>query len=494
MTTRHPHSTQPSVASPLILGRYEVFDAIASGGMATVHFGRIRGDAGFARTVAIKRMHKQLAMNEEIVRMFMDEARLVARIRHPNVLPILDVVEDGEEIFLVMEYLHGEPLDRLVHRPQSSPVPPAIATALFADVLHGLHAAHEATTTEGQPLGIVHRDVTPHNMLVGVDGSARIADFGIAKASSREQMMTEAGVLKGKLSYIAPEQLDGEATPATDIYAAAVSLYEALTGRVLFSGNNEGEILNKILIGPTQPPSAIVKSISADLDEIVMRGVEQRPHKRFKSARDMALALEKANARPAASEIAGWVETRAKDTLDKRSRALALIEKRPLSGETAEGQAQSAEAPVLVEPASELTVQMHTKSMDLGLRTVAGLPSPRRRRASSIALAIAVGLVFGVAGLGVIGWARAHRGSNPSDDAIATSAAVSSPATPSPEPTGVASANVTSEVTSPPSPTAARGGARPRPATTGSATAAPNCNPPYTRDETGRKLYKRECL
>jgi len=491
MTTRHPHSTQPSVAAPLILGRYEVYDAIASGGMATVHFGRIRGDAGFARTVAIKRMHKQLAMNEEIVRMFMDEARLVARIRHPNVLPILDVVEEGEEIFLVMEYLHGEPLDRLVHRPQSSPVPPAIATALFADVLHGLHAAHEATATDGKPLGIVHRDVTPHNMLVGVDGSARIADFGIAKASSREQMMTEAGVLKGKLSYIAPEQLDGEATPATDIYAAAVSLYEALTGRVLFSGNNEGEILNRILIGPTQPPSAIVKSISADLDEIVMRGVEQRPHKRFKTAREMALALEKANARPAASEIAAWVETRAKDTLDKRSRALALIEKLPLAGE-AEGHVQSAEAPVLMEPAAELTVQMHTKSMDLGLRTVAGLPSPRRRRASSIALAVAVGLVFGVAGLGVIGWARAHRGSNPSDNAVATSAPVSSTATPSPEPTGVASANVTS---SPPSPPAARGGARPRPVTTGSATtSAPNCNPPYTRDETGRKLYKRECL
>ncbi len=490
MTTRHPLSTQPSVAAPLILGRYEVFDAIASGGMATVHFGRIRGDAGFARTVAIKRMHKQLAMNEEIVRMFMDEARLVARIRHPNVLPILDVVEEGEEIFLVMEYLHGEPLDRLVHRPQSSPVPPAIATALFADVLHGLHAAHEATTTDGQPLGIVHRDVTPHNMLVGVDGSARIADFGIAKASSREQMMTEAGVLKGKLSYIAPEQLDGEATAATDIYAAAVSLYEALTGRVLFSGNNEGEILNRILIGPTQPPSAIVKSISADLDEIVMRGVEQRPHKRFKTARDMALALEKANARPAASEIAAWVETRAKDTLDKRSRALALIEKLPLSSE---GRVQSAEAPVLVEPASELTVQMHTKSMDLGLRTVPGLPSPRRRRVSSIALAIAVGLVFGVAGLGVIGWARAHRGSSATDDAAA-SVSVASTETPSPEPTGVASEDVASVAPSSPSPTAARGKSHPRSLATGSASAAPNCSPPYTRDETGRKLYKRECL
>ena len=299
------YASHVGAESPIILGRYELHSAIATGGMASIHLGRLRGPAGFARTVAIKRLHPQYARDEQFVAMFMDEARLVARIQHPNVVPILDVVAEGDELFLVMEYVHGESLAGLVFRGGESgiPAPPAVAAAIFVDVLHGLHAAHEAKTADGTPLEMVHRDVTPHNVLVGVDGAARIADFGIAMATQRTQK-TQEGQLKGKLCYVAPEQLQGrEVGRPTDVYAAAVSLWEALTGRVLFGANHEGRIVEKILVGASRPPSTMAPMVTNALDEVVMRGLDMKPQRRFQTARDMALALERSIALPPASEV-----------------------------------------------------------------------------------------------------------------------------------------------------------------------------------------------
>ena len=163
---------------------YAMYGAIAAGGMATVHLGRLLGPSGFARRVAIKRLHPQFAADEEIASMFAEEARLSARIAHANVVAMLDVVSADKELLLVMDYVHGETLSRLLShaRKDGVPVPVPIVVTVLADVLHGLHAAHEATGEDGAPLRLVHRDVSPQNILVGTDGVARVVDFGIAKA------------------------------------------------------------------------------------------------------------------------------------------------------------------------------------------------------------------------------------------------------------------------------------------------------------------------
>src|SRR5580700_4657373 len=171
-----------ALESPQVIGRYAIFGKIASGGMASVHFGRLLGAAGFSRTVAIKRLHPHLADEPEFLSTLIDEARLAARIHHPNVVPTLDVESAEGELLVVMEYVRGESLARLLRAESARGrrLPLSIASAIVIGALHGLHAAHEATSDRGAPLGIVHRDVSPHNILVGVDGMARVIDFGVA--------------------------------------------------------------------------------------------------------------------------------------------------------------------------------------------------------------------------------------------------------------------------------------------------------------------------
>jgi serine/threonine-protein kinase len=207
--------------------------------MATVHLGRLLGSVGFSRTVAIKRLHARYAKDPSFVAMLLDEARLAARVSHPNVVQTLDVVEERGELFVVMEYVRGETLSRLQGLSRGGTrVPPSIAVAVLAGALHGLHAAHEAIDEHGAALGIVHRDVSPQNILVGLDGTPRMLDFGIAKAEGRQES-TRDGEIKGKLPYMAPEQLTGGSIDRrVDTYAAAVVLWEALVGRRLFSGDS----------------------------------------------------------------------------------------------------------------------------------------------------------------------------------------------------------------------------------------------------------------
>ena len=171
---------------PRLLGRYALYDKIGSGGMASVHLGRLRGPIGFSRTVAIKRMHAALSENPELVSMFFDEVRLAARIRHPNVVSTLDVIAESGELYLVMEYVPGESLSRLVRlaRDRGEPIPHQNAATIVANVLHGLHAAHEARDEQGEPMCIVHRDVSPQNILVGTDGVARVLMLRLRRRES----------------------------------------------------------------------------------------------------------------------------------------------------------------------------------------------------------------------------------------------------------------------------------------------------------------------
>ncbi len=316
--------------APTIIGRYALHDEIASGGMASVHIGRLLGPVGFSRTVAIKRMHANLAKDPEFVSMFLDEARLAARIRHPNVIGTLDVVALSGELFLVMEYVHGESLFRLMKtsRDSARPIPLPIASAIIVGVLDGLHAAHEATNEHEEPLSIVHRDVSPHNVIVGAnDGLARVLDFGIAKAADRTHS-TRDGQIKGKLSYMAPEQLSSEIVDRrSDIYSASVVLWEAITGVRLFPGEGElKSMVMKVMSLEPDPPSRYVPGLAPDVESIVMRGLKKDPAERIQTAREMARQLQRAVPIATASDVAEWVQSMAGTVIGERAKRVAIIE------------------------------------------------------------------------------------------------------------------------------------------------------------------------
>jgi serine/threonine-protein kinase len=217
--------------------------------MATVHLARLLGPVGFARTVAIKRLHPHLAKDPDFVAMFLEEARLAARVRHPNVVATLDVVSDDGELFLVMEYVAGESLSRLVRkvREKGERIPPRYLVGIMSGALEGLHAAHEAKSEKNQPLGLVHRDVSPQNVHVGIDGVPRVLDFGIAKATNRVQE-TRTDQIKGKVAYMSPEQLaKGNIDRRADVYSASVVLWEALTGQRLFKADDVPSLVYAII-------------------------------------------------------------------------------------------------------------------------------------------------------------------------------------------------------------------------------------------------------
>jgi len=317
--------------------RYALYDEIATGGMASVYFGRFEGPAGFSRVVAIKKLHPQFARDPDFVTMLLDEARMASRIRHPNVVPTLDVIEDGAELLLAMEYVDGEALSRLleVAREQSEKVPLEVAVAIVAGVLHGLHAAHEAVTSGGEPLELVHRDVSPQNVLVGVDGVARLLDFGVAKAIGRSHV-TREGQLRGKLPYMAPEQLRGEAvTRQSDIWGASAVAWEVLTGRRLFDGDTEPRVYGQVASGKIPAPSSLDPAVSKELDRIVLRGLSRAPGLRFATAREMALALEDCVRPATAAEVGVWVRRLAGPVVAERAVRLAAIERELRNGDTA---------------------------------------------------------------------------------------------------------------------------------------------------------------
>lgn len=296
--------------------------------MATVHLGRLLGAAGFSRTVAIKRLHDAYAKNTEFVAMLLDEARLAASIRHPNVVPTLDVVAEDDELLVVMEYVEGDSvahLSKLV-LDAGGRVPGAFAATIVAQALHGLHAAHEARDKNGAPLGIVHRDVSPQNILVGIDGVSRVLDFGIAKAASRATT-TEDGQIKGKTAYMAPEQLQHAAVDRrTDVFAASVVLWELLTGQRLFFADSPAETMSRVLTAPIADPRTYAPDVPPALAAITMRGLERNVATRFATAEEMAVAIEESIATPRSKDLGAWVAATAKLTLEGRAQLVQVVE------------------------------------------------------------------------------------------------------------------------------------------------------------------------
>jgi formylglycine-generating enzyme required for sulfatase activity len=375
--------------------------------MASVHFGRLLGPVGFSRPVAIKRLHPQLASEENVRSMFIDEARLAARIRHPNVVQTLDVIENGNQLLLVMDYIHGESVGKLAKntRKTKERIPLPIVLAIMSNVLHGLHAAHEAKTEEGEPLHIVHRDVSPQNILVGTDGIARVLDFGIARAAVRLES-TREGMVKGKLAYMAPEQLLG--TPVTrqaDIFATGVVLWELLAGRRLFLRGDDAEsvMIEKLLRGQLEKPSTHVPDLSSELDAIAMKALEREPERRFASAREMAVALEKAGALATPSQIGEWCERIAHDTLVQRSQKLTELERSSSKLRAVEPGSVGAESDSRLEHSMSLqtpSVQPSTHTRPPDMPTATGM-DVTRLRVLTIGGAAMAALLFAVGGASI---------------------------------------------------------------------------------------------
>src|SRR5579872_1808297 len=257
------------------LDRFELISELASGGMATVFLARLGGAGGFQRLYAIKRLHQHLANNVEFVEMFLDEARLAARIHHPNVVPILEIGTSANGYYLVMEYIEGDTASHLFYcaSADGKDVSPRIATRIALDALAGLHAAHELAGDDGTPLQLVHRDVSPHNLMVGVDGVSRITDFGIAHAASRLST-TRSGQLKGKVAYMAPEQARSETVDRrADVFSMGICLWEMLARRRLFKTDDDGETLTRLLYEPIPTLASAAPQLPAALDAVCMKAL-----------------------------------------------------------------------------------------------------------------------------------------------------------------------------------------------------------------------------
>ncbi len=281
------------------LGRYEILTQLASGGMASVYVARAQGVAGFERLVAIKVLHPHLAYEQEFISMFLDEARLAARIRHMNVVPTLDISDSpGDGYFLVMEYIEGNHLGALLGRAakMGERLPQSFVCRVLVDALQGLAAAHRLTDENGHHLKLVHRDVSPHNILIVTDGIARLTDFGVAKADVR-MASTRAGQFKGKLSYMAPEQASSNQTDQrSDLFSVGIILWESLTGRRLFKADTNAATLNRLLHEEIIPPSKLWPDLGR-YDEVVIKALSRDPAGRFQSADEFAEALDAAAGR-----------------------------------------------------------------------------------------------------------------------------------------------------------------------------------------------------
>ncbi len=311
------------------IGRYALFEQFAKGGIATVHFGRLDGAGGFSRVVAIKRLLPHLLKNEEFTEMLLKEARLAARVRHPNVVPTLDVVASHGDVLLVLEYVHGEALSTLCRtqaKQRKEHIPLEIAIRIMHDVLSGLCAVHEATDERGRLLGLVHRDISPPNVIVGADGHSRVLDFGIAKALEHiEESMPSR--LKGKIGYMSPEQIRGEGvTQRSDVFSAGIILWELLATCRLFSSNDESERMRQIVSGNYPRPSEHRPGLSPKLEQVTMRALSLDPEGRYANSREFAEALEEASERASARRVTEWVTDLAAPALAERTRMIAQVE------------------------------------------------------------------------------------------------------------------------------------------------------------------------
>ncbi|MBS2013942.1 MAG: protein kinase [Deltaproteobacteria bacterium] len=317
--------------APTRLGDYLLGAELASGGMATVYVGRHVKDAGPGSAVAVKRLHRHLARDPDFRRALLDEARVARGIHHPNVIRTREVVSDANETFLVMDLAHGESLANLWKASVARSAVPAlpITRAIVADILRGLGAAHRAVdAVTGAPLELVHRDVSPQNVIVDTDGVARLLDFGVAHAAGRLQGSTEEGKIKGKIAYMAPEQVTaGDVTARSDLFSAGVVLWELVTGRRLYEIEDRAKVLFLVANGATRSASDVKADLPQPILDVLSRALAPRPDERYGTADEMADALAMTGAVASRAEVAEWVSALASSSIAQRSRHIDAIER-----------------------------------------------------------------------------------------------------------------------------------------------------------------------
>ena len=322
---------KPTPATPeegTRLGRYRLRYKVAQGGMAAVYLAQLEGLHGFERWVATKIVHPHLSADRRFTTMLFDEARVSAQIHHPNVCAVIDYGEEEGSVYLVMEYLHGESFASVIRRSMRDGelMPFWLAVRVCVDAARGLHAAHELRDSRGGDLGVVHRDVSPQNILVLYDGMSKVVDFGIARARGR-LTATEQGETKGKFAYMSPEQLQTSAVDRrTDIWALGVVLWEATVGKRLFRAESQGRTVMRVVAAPIPKPSSVRNDYPERLESIVMRALDRDPEKRWQTASDMADALEAylySGGEPAgAGRVATWMRDNFPDKLGTRNAML----------------------------------------------------------------------------------------------------------------------------------------------------------------------------
>ena len=336
--SRPPPPSNPRTSSPgskrgddATFGKYKLLAILGHGGMADVFLAVLGGPEGlgFNKLVVVKRLRPGLANDPEFVAMLVDEARIAARLSHPNVVQTHEVGVIDNEYYIAMEYLDGQPLHRIVQRTRTaSPIPLAFRLGIVRDMLAGLHHAHELSDFDGTKLGVIHRDVTPQNLFVTYDGQVKLVDFGIAKARGRATE-TQQGVVKGKIGYMAPEQAGGqELDRRTDIFGAGVMLWELLTGERLWKGLDDVAIMQKLLLDKIpSSPRAANPEVHKTLDAIVKKALSRKKTDRYATAQDMQLEIERfmeaENLKCAPRDLGEWL---AGVFVDRRKQTRSLIE------------------------------------------------------------------------------------------------------------------------------------------------------------------------
>jgi serine/threonine protein kinase len=325
--------------APVTVGRYLLHRQIARGGMATIHLARVLGDVGFSRIVAAKRLRPELAEDREFVAMFLDEARIASKVHHRNVVPVLDVGTSDGEVVLVQEYVHGAPLSYLLRATHEAGahVPLPVAVSVACQVLAGLHAAHETVDELGTHLHIIHRDVSPQNVMIATDGSARLLDFGVAKAAASAHI-TRKGTFKGKLAYAAPEHIRGHATRQSDVFSLAVVLWELVVGeRLHHGGHDDASLIQEIL---TQPAPLVTEMLADRRDQtgayrwrqlevlapIIAKGLAIDSRRRWNTAAEMEEALTASMLPASSSDVVAWLRAVAGELIAERDRLIATEE------------------------------------------------------------------------------------------------------------------------------------------------------------------------
>ncbi len=304
------------------LGRYQLLAKLATGGMAEIHLAKQTGIEGFERLVVVKKILPHLSSEQRFLEMFLDEARITIQLNHPNIVQTYDLGKDGEQYFMAMEYLEGESLGYLAreaHRGGKWP-PPALAAGIVACVAEGLAYAHTLTDDEGEPLHIVHRDVSPQNIIVLFNGGVKLVDFGIAKAATKVHR-TRVGTMKGKLAYMAPEQCAGkELDGRADIFSLGAVLWELLCRRRLFKRDNEAAIVTAIVHEPPPSIRELRPEVPEELEAVALKALAKDPAERFQTCAEMAGALREHLRRSQAAAGPAQISAFINDVFAERAR------------------------------------------------------------------------------------------------------------------------------------------------------------------------------